>query len=187
MLNPATEEVAKELMKGKGARKPKLPDRPPEEVAREKLLADEKGRLGVPADYLLSCLIQAGRLVPYDKKRMLSTKEESLIPGLISIEEDFLPFEPEGKITDPPGKTWVVDIRIGTPPGQDTTMPIIRPKFPKWSFQATLEFDPALISETTVKQLCEVAGRIGLGAHRRKGRFGRFRLVNWQILKEKKT
>jgi len=92
-----------------------------------------------------------------------------------------------------PNDGWVTDKDMGRPDPKLPTMPIIRPRFDKWSFAMTLDVFGEL-SEDKVKELVNKGGLLGLGAFRKKGPYGRYRVVEWTHLdgegeaeEEKKT
>lgn len=176
LMNPATDELLDELFYGAAARKPKDPDRTPEQEAAKKVIKNEEGKVGIPAQYLFSSLVEAGRLIKIDAKRSISTKESTLLPSFLSIEEFFLPFVDQSV-------NYHVDKRKGTIPNADIAVCIIRPRFDKWSFTATLLIDEKEVNEDKVKQLVEKAGTaIGLGDFRPacRGQFGRFKIAKWE-------
>ena len=58
-----------------------------------------------------------------------------------------------------------------------------RPRFEQWSCTFSIEYDPALISETELRQVVNDAGlRTGLLDFRpeKKGPFGRFMVIEWK-------
>ncbi|MBI4142715.1 hypothetical protein HY480_02465 [Candidatus Uhrbacteria bacterium] len=137
------------------------------------------GRPGIPSQYLSRCLVEAGEWVPYRERMKLTGKHGSLVPVLIEVTEEFLPF---------PYDSWALDLRRGERDGRSVW--IARAKFPMWGFHATLRYDPNELKPTTVRQLLDIAGfRIGLGSFRKDPRkryrekravFGRFRVVGWE-------
>ncbi|OGI17651.1 MAG: hypothetical protein A3J63_02530 [Candidatus Moranbacteria bacterium RIFCSPHIGHO2_02_FULL_40_12b] len=180
LMNPATEELLNQLDGGAGARTPKDMVSTPEQKAERKIIRDENGNVGVPSSYLFSCLREAGRRVPYDAKTKISTKESTILPGLMSIVEIFIPF------IDQDAK-WEVDRRRGMLPKDGTAVCITRPRFNEWAFAVTIEVDEGQVSPGKIKELFKVAGRmVGLGDFRPScnGQFGRFRVENWEKIKE---
>lgn len=139
------------------------------------------GRPGIPSRHLLRCLIEAG-VFEIDHRRgrltdRMSTRTQ--VPGLIRIEEDFLPF---------PNDEWVLDVRDGERQRRKVKIP--RAKFPSWGFTATIAFDPVRLPPERFRHLCWVAGyRVGLGSFRKDPRrdriravFGRFKIERWEVL-----
>ncbi len=49
---------------------------------------DDEGDIGFPAENFFACYVEAGRHVMYDTKAKISTKDSSLLPAMLSIEEE---------------------------------------------------------------------------------------------------
>lgn len=202
LQNPMTERTLTELETG--VRTALQKDRPREDVVREKVIVQD-GHLGVPAEYLLASIIEAGRKVKNGKSN-ISTAGSSTLPGFLSIREEFLPFVnienngsfgwlethkesgyPEG-VTEVP---WIPDRRRGVldSGGKKVAVAIVRPKFPAgWSIKATIDIDENECSPETAKKLFEIAGRsIGLGDFRpaKRGPFGRAMVSSWEEVADK--
>ena len=177
LMNPATEDLLNQLFGGAGARKPNKGNTVTfEEVAKSKVIKDEKGQIGIPSLYLFSCLVEAGRQVKLTGKRSISTKDSSLLPSFLTIEEFFLPF------TDQKAE-WVTDKRRGKLPKDGTAVCIVRPKFDKWGFSATFIIDENEAAEEKIRDLANRAGSaVGLGDFRPacRGPFGRFKVESWK-------
>lgn len=179
LMNPATDEMLDELFGGAGARKAKDTDKTPTQEAAKKVIRDENGVIGIPASYLFSCLVEAGRLVKLDGKRAISTKDTTLLPSFLTIEEFFFPFRDQNA-------EWKTDKRRGIIPGKNITVCIVRPRFDKWAFSATFAIDDKACAEEKAKTLVERAGSsVGLGDFRpaRRGPFGRFKIESWESTK----
>lgn len=179
LMNPMTEETLDELYGGAAARKPKTGQVPQKQVAEAKIIKDGDDRVGLPVEYLFSCLVGAGRFVKYDAKKNISNASSTLIPSFMSIEELFLPFDNQDA-------KWFVDKRRGRL-SNGTAVCILRPRFEDWSFDVTIEIDDQEISEEKVKELFRRAGTaVGLGDFRPacRGPFGRFKIERWEVLKQ---
>lgn len=178
LMNPATAAILDDVRSG--VRKPKDRDRSAESEAEEKLIRDPAtGAYGVPVEYVFACLVEAGRLVKFDGKRMISTKESTLLPSVLQFEGMFYPF------TD--HSDWVVDKRRGRNPNGGEMVVLIRPRFDRWTFEMTISIDEARFSEKSARELIDLAGRaVGLGDFRpaRKGPFGCFTVSRWSPLGE---
>lgn len=181
LMNPATEEVLKTLPGyglSAGAKK-KKEETPPEDTAAGKIIrCADTGQIGIPVEYLYSCLVNAGRSVTYSGKKNISTAESSLVPSFLLINNGFLPF-----VNQDSG--WAVDMRRGVNKSTKGAMCVIRPKFKEWEFGVDIEVDTGEIDVDKVKTLFEVAGKkVGLGDFRpaKKGQFGRFEVVGWNVL-----
>lgn len=179
LMNPMTDEVLEELRTG--VRKAPAKDRPADDVAAERVIRDAEGNPGIPAEYLFSCLVEAGRHVKNSKKQ-ISTTTSSLVPAILAIEEPFLPFTEHSD--------WVTDRRRGCLPKDKTAVCLVRPKFERWQCQVTFEIEDAVAEESTVKELLRIAGSfIGLADFRPacRGPFGRFKVTDWVVLESSET
>lgn len=178
LQNPKTPELLEGLRTG--VRKPPRKDLPVQTVAERKIIRDSQGRVGVPDQYLWSCLVEAGRGVKAEGKRNISTSDNSLLGGFIEFEcgndEDFLPF------TDQNAK-WVPTMMGGKNPADGVATAIIRPLFRNWAIEFTLLVDEKEISPEAIRKLIVRAGKfVGLGDFRIacKGRFGGFTVEVWE-------
>ncbi len=183
LQNPMTDEVLNELLGGKSARKAIVTDITPTQRAEKKLCLGPNGEFGFPANYLFAALIDAGRHVQYEGKSKVSTRETSLMPAFLSIVPDVVNDEGDGFIpfTDQSVK-WVADKRRGVLAANKAAVAIVRPKFPSWAFEVTIEVDLEQISIEKVKSLFEIAGRqSGIGDFRpsKRGPFGRFAVMDF--------
>jgi hypothetical protein len=146
----------------------------PREQAERKLYVDDKGIPVFPADNLLSCIIDAGRFIKVGK-RQLSTRDTTIVTGFLSIVgEPFLPIQSN--------EGWRVDARGIVNAATKGRHVCYRPIFDDWSFDFTLDVDLTEVSEKTVRELIDRAGKnIGIGVMRpsRKGRYGQFKVVCW--------
>lgn len=153
-----------------------------EEEAASKLSRDEDGILGIPADNLMACLIlgsQKGKVKI--GRTQLSTLESTQLWDMIEIEEDWL------ALIDPDtGEEagWKPHLAPGKGE-RGKTVAIVRPRFPKWAIDLTVELDAEEIDEATTQQVFYFAGRkAGLGdwGPRKRGKYGRFRVTKWEKL-----
>jgi hypothetical protein len=183
LLNPMTDEVLDELLGGKGARKGAQTDITVEQRAEKKLCKGPNGEFGFPTNYLFAALIHAGRQVSLRGKTNVSTATSSEMPGFMSIIPDLVIDGGDGFIPflDQDVK-WVADKRRGVLAANKAAVAIVRPKFPTWAFEVTIEVDLDLISIDKVKSLFEIAGRVsGIGDFRpsKRGPFGRFAVTDF--------
>lgn len=174
LMDPKTPEILEAIRTG--IRKPdtvKITGESKKETAEKKLI-ETNGHLGIPAIYFTMSLINAGKNKKYKKEMNLTTSDGSFVTSLMSIEENFLVLVGDGK--------WIVDERpVPTRPGCSQVN--IRPRFPKWGFEATLAVNDEMLSEKIAKKLVEEAGVfIGVGAARKLG-FGRFKIAKWEKIK----
>jgi hypothetical protein len=171
-MNPATDEILEQLRTKVSP--PKRRDITRKEEAEGKLYRDGDGAIGIPAQNLFASFVEAGRSVRLAARQNISTKESSMLPSFLSIEEIFLPFKGN--------PTWVPDARRGKNPNGGEMVCLIRPRFDSWEFDATIDFDEKEIAEETVRELIKKAGsRVGLCDFRpsRRGPFGRFTIASW--------
>lgn len=158
-------------------------DRPAVEEAASKLYREGNepgGKIGFPITMLFACLVAAGRAVKFAGRKMVSTLETTLLPDFFALDGEFLPLE-EAKDGEPEG-LWVVDKRRGQ--GQTgSAVCVTRPKFSKWSFWTTFDFDDKKVGLDTIQALFTNAGSAqGLGSFRpnKRGQFGRFAAIKWE-------
>ena len=185
MMNPMTGDLLDALIsKGKKG-KQVVEDRSHEEVAKDKVIKNEQGQIGLPPEYLYACLNNAGRNVAFDTKKKMATATSSLIPSFLTIENEFLKFKNQKE-------PMVVDKRRGVlnNAGKMVAVGILRPKFKNWEFEIDLIVDEKEINPAKIKELFEKAGNtIGLGDFRpqKRGPFGRFMVAVWQVVGEKQS
>lgn len=174
LMNPATDELLDQL---RGRTRPtKDKNRSVEDEAAEKLSKGPDGRIGVSSVNLYAAMVAAGRRVK-NGKTQISTATTTTLPGLMSVEQMFLPFT-----DDPP---WVADKRRGVNPKGGEMVCLIRPRFDTWGFEVTFLIDETEIAASTVRDVLRVAGQfIGLGDFRpsKRGPFGRFAIAEWKEL-----
>lgn len=180
LMNPATEEVLAQLPGAGTGYKVGKPskDRTRDEIAASRVIRNAEGKIGVPAEYLYACLIEAGRKVQYSGKSNVSTAETTLVFSFLSIEEPFFPF------ADNDG-TYAIDVRRGVNKTTKGAQAIVRPRFDTWKFWVTIEVDESdsNLTASKARELFEKAGKlIGLADFRPtcRGPFGRFRVAEWK-------
>lgn len=173
LMNPMPDEALEGIRTKTSP--PKRLDWTREEEASTKLYRDDDGCFGIPSLNLYACLVEAGRKVKAGKYQ-ISTKESSILPSFLSIEEFFLRFKDDPE--------WVADMKAGRNEKKQV-IAIVRPRFDSWEFDVTLEIDETEVNEETVRTLVETAGKkVGLCDFRPacKGPFGRFAIVKWAKL-----
>lgn len=150
------------------------PETPRDEAAL-KLYVDGSSRPYIPAQCFMSALIAAGVFVKLDGKRQISTSKSSMLGGMLQIEQHHLRL-------DTPG--WEVDIQQGRNPNGGEAVCIIRPRFDRWAFDASVLVDLDQLPESRYRELFDFAGtRVGLLDFRpaKKGTYGRFRYTGWNV------
>lgn len=150
------------------------------------------GEYGVPAQNLFASLRGGGRRVKLEGMTRISSKDSTLLTGALTILEDFLPFEqqdPAGYKSEFPfgSSCWVPDRRRGqaSNSAKKAMVPVIRPRFNKWSLWVTVDIDKSEIPEDKIKRVFEKAGRTsGIGDFRpsTNGPFGQFKVTEWQVV-----
>lgn len=152
----------------------------PREQAEKKAYMDEKGMLYIPGPNIFSCLIQAGKFFKQGKVKVTTTKN-SLVPAGMAVREI---------VCSLCTKEWEVDSRSVVIPATGGRIMAHRPRLDEWAVSFSLDVDDAMFTTEFVRQLVDDAGRkIGLGDFRpdRKGPFGKFVVVGWEVEKAKKA
>ncbi len=150
----------------------------PRAQAEKKAYKDDDGNLYVPGPNIFSCIIQAGTFHKVGKSKV-TTSKSSLIPAGIAVEEIICPLH----TTD-----FEVDSRSVVIPSTGGRIMCHRPRLDAWEVEFTLSVDTDMFAPNFVRQLLDDAGKkVGLGDYRpsRKGPFGRFVVVGWEILAER--
>jgi hypothetical protein len=174
----------KTTKKSKSAAKPSL-----EDEAAAKIHMNADGHPCIPKEMLMACLINAGVFIRLDQKRQLSTKESSLLPGLLTLEGDNFPLLLPGTEDESNWgyASWRHDIHQGKNPNGGEAVCIVRPLFEKWAIHFTALLDTRELPADTYLRLFTLAGtRVGMGDFRpqRKGIFGQFCVTRWEELGE---
>ena len=156
---------------------------------RGRIHYDHEDHPCVPQDMLMASLIAAGVFIRLDQKRQLSTKDSSLLPGLLVLEDPTyrLLLPGAGQEADWGLSPWKYDVRQGRNPNGGEAVCIVRPLFELWAITLTALLDTDELAEETFMRLFYLAGsRIGIGDFRaqRKGTFGRFAVTRWEDLGE---
>lgn len=173
--------------KSKSAARPSLED----EAARHVHL-DGDGHPCVPKTMLMATLINAGVFIRLDQKRQLSTKDSSLLPGLMYLEGESYPLLMPGTGAESTWgfSPWRYEVRQGRNPNGGEAVCIVRPLFEKWAITFTALLDTEELSEDTFRRLFDLGGsRIGMGDFRpqRKGVFGMFVVSRWEAIEEESS
>jgi len=169
-----------------------------DDVAEEHLyrFGPEKSRyVGLPLKNLFSALIAAGRQVRLDGKKQLSTKDSTLLTGVLMLETDIESTEePHVKLIRPETTSpkeswgtvdWVPNVMRGRNPNGGEMVAICRPLIPEWAIRVKAVCDEDFMDISRYRELFDICGRfVGLCEYRpeRKGQFGKFRIDEWKIL-----
>ena len=146
----------------------------PHEQAEQKLYTDENGTPIVPGPNLFRCLIDAGKFFKLGRSKV-TTRETSLIPACVELEELIIPIEHE--------ESWSVDTRPVRIPSTGGRILRYRPRFDDWKLSFTLTLDTDIMAAKLLREIVDDAGRkIGLGDFRidHKGPFGKFVVTKWE-------
>lgn len=153
----------------------------PREEAESKLYRTPSGTPCVPGQNLYSSMIAAGCFVRLDGKRQVSTRNETLLPGFMMLEEMLLPLYIPG--TDKPAQ-WEVDVAQGRNPNGGEAVCIVRPRFDAWEIRPTFQVDLNEFTMEQARRLVDISSnRIGLCDRRpqKKGTFGRYQVFQWDV------
>ena len=148
----------------------------PREQAEPKAYRADNGQLYIPGPNIFAAIIEAGKFHKVGKTKV-TTMKTSLVPAGISVLEIICPLG---------CKNFEVDSRSVVIPSTGGRVMCHRPRLDKWKCSFTLDVDEEMFSADFVRQLVDDAGRkIGLGDFRpaRKGPFGKFKVVSWQVAK----
>lgn len=198
MQNKVPIEVLLGLLTGVKKPKSKQGQEDTRQIAEDHLYQfgpEKKRYVGLPLKNLMSCLVGAGRYVRLDGKRQLSTKDSTLLTGMLSlIGEPTTAEEPHVRLLRPTtGKSWdkwgacewTQNIMPGRNPNGGELVALCRPLMSEWAFHVVAEFDDFMMSVDKLRETFDTAGKlIGLCEYRpeRKGGFGRFRIDQWKIV-----
>jgi hypothetical protein len=177
LMNRVTENI--EIKISSGTSKASVGEKgSPREQAKPKAYMDNKGYLYIPGPNIFACIIQAGTFHKINKKQV-TTQKSSIVPAGILLEELVCPLNT---------KNFEIDSRSVVIPATGGRIMCHRPRLDKWRTNFTLAVDESIFTLGFVRTLVEDAGKnVGLGDFRleKKGPFGKFGIVSWEILKEK--
>ena len=184
LMNRFTDEAAVKMAGGTSAVMVGSKGTPREQAAK-KAYVDERGVLHIPGTNIFRAIIDAGTFHKAGKSK-ITTQKSSLVPAAMALIELTCPILlPKSGVPD-----WEVDSRSVVIPSTGGRIMCHRPRVDVWRLAFTLEVDTGMFTLPLVRQLLDDAGkRIGLGDFRpaRKGPFGRFVVVSWDVEKETKT
>ena len=150
----------------------------PNEQAEARLYIGLAGKPMIPQPNLLRCLVDGGRFHKIGKKQ-LTTQRESMLFGCVDIAAVEIPIEFK--------QPWRVDTRAVRIPSTGGRILCHRPTFDDWALEFELTLDTDILGVNLLRSIIDDAGkRIGLGDFRPacKGPYGRFKVVQWEVLKE---
>jgi hypothetical protein len=146
----------------------------PREEAASRCYKDDDGWLFIPGTNIFAAIIAAGTFHKVGKSK-LTTMKTSLIPAGLSVIDLVCPLNT---------KDWEVDSRSVVIPSTGGRIMCHRPRLDEWSTTFTLEIDEEMFNEKVVRILVTDAGKkLGIGDYRpqRKGPFGRFGIIGWEL------
>jgi len=160
-----------------------------EEEAEQCIHRDASGRAVIPTKMLMAALMNAGVFIRLDQKRQLSTKDSSLLPGLLHIDDtEFLLLKPGSGDESTWGyASWRYTVEQGRNPNGGEAVCIVRPLFELWAITFDVTLDTDELAEDTFRRLFDLAGsRVGIGDWRpaRKGVYGQFRVTRWMAAED---
>lgn len=147
----------------------------PQEQAEQSIYKDDDGNPVMPQPNLFRCFIDAGKFFKSGKSKV-TTQKSSLIPAAVSMNDTYYPVESKAG--------WTVDTRPVRIPSTGGRILRHRACFNDWGLEFEMELDETTITEKTMREIVDAAGRkIGLGDFRPdcKGPFGKFVVTNWQV------
>lgn len=158
---------------------------PAQTEAEQKIYYNADKEPVIPKENLMSCLIEAGKFIRLDGKRQLSTKDTTIVPGILWLEGLSFPIlKPNGADPSHWGLAeWKYDMRQGRNPNGGEAVCIVRPRWDEWALRFDALMETEELSENAFRQLFDYAGRrIGLCDFRteRKGFFGQFVVDVWR-------
>lgn len=151
-----------------------------EEEAATKLYLSANGKPCVPGRVLYAALVGAGRFIKYSGKKQISTKTDTILPALMTL--DGAEFELDCGDKEKP---WEVDIQQGKNPNGGEAVCLVRPRFDDWKLVCEITIDTTEVAVSVIRDLFDKAGRrLGLGDFRpqKRGTFGQFVVDDWEFL-----
>jgi len=160
-------------------------ERTVEDEAAAQVPYDDDGHIALPIDNIIACLVDAGTAdhMKLAGKQKVSTKEATRLFSIMYFCTKFICLDNGVDDSEP---TWKADKRrgVGKQAATPTAVCIVRPRFDSWGFTLEFTYDSRTVDRSLIYALCKEAGiNRGLGGFRPnkgRGRFGMFRLVEWQ-------
>ena len=179
MCNRFTDEQAQRATSGTRGSSANADRGTEREIAESKLYLNNKGQPSIPQANLMRCIVGGGSYHKIGKKQ-ITTKESSLLYSCLCLESEVL-------IPIAHKAPWSVDVRPIVVPSTKGRILCCRPRFDDWKLTCELELDADIMGIKLMRQVLDDAGsREGLGDFRpaRKGPFGRFKVVLWQVMEQ---
>lgn len=171
------EEALYALLGAKTSRKKDKEELTPRQIAEKHVYQNSEGKFFIPAEYVVGAFAH----VASDYKQKNSTRKslKTIAKGI------FQPSCAEGILTDEsdsPLLSFEVDVRKATN-HQKGAVAVCRPRFDRWKTKMKFNIDENLVSQDTVHEILNDAGkRSGIGSFRvsRGGYFGQFRVTEFK-------
>ena len=170
------EEELFKLLGKKSDRKKDKEDLTPREIAQKYAYMATDGSFYIPSEYI--CGAFATVASDYKQKNSIRKSLKSVARGV------FRPMQEISTLTDESGMALMafeVDIRKATN-HQKGAVAVCRPRFDRWKTKLKVQIDDTLVSEKTVLEILNDAGkRAGIGSFRvsRGGYFGQFQVTSF--------
>lgn len=165
LMNPRVDETP-----------PKNPK--PKEEAEKRIIRDPEGRICLLDDHLYGVLVNAGRKVSLKARKMVTPSaigQPSELYSFLAVDQRFFPLSNGSPGVEP---TWEADVKYSYNKLRQQVL-TIRPRFDHWSFGGSVTINDSKVRPELVRELFDVAGDCCVGSYR--GRFGRFRVVKWEV------
>lgn len=184
LCNPMSEETLEQLRTKKKKASAAGSERTVEDEAAAQVPYDDDGHIALPIDNIIACLVDAGTAdhMKLAGKSKVSTKEATRLFSIMYFNSKFIVLDNGVDGGEP---TWKADKRrgVGKQAATPTAVCIVRPRFDSWGFTLEFTYDSRTVDRSLIYALCKEAGvNRGLGGFRPnkgRGRFGMFRLVEW--------
>ncbi|MBI2984223.1 MAG: hypothetical protein HYY50_01195 [Candidatus Kerfeldbacteria bacterium] len=182
LFNAIPEGLLMDLLKGKSRPKVKGDDVDLDKICEDKLYVDDDGTPCIPRLNMFAALKYAGKFVKAGKKN-ITGGDSTQLPSILTVEGTLFRLD-NGTANGKP--EWKMDLRAGRHrQGTSKVMvALVRPRFDRWGFTATVSCADDDATIKTVKQLFWEAGdKAGLGDYRPSsgGFYGRFRPVGFTV------
>lgn len=174
-----TEDELFALLGKKSGRKKDEEEKTPRQIA-EKYAYKNGNNYCIPTSYIVGAF--RGVASEYKQKNSQRKSLKTIAGGIFRTESEF------ADLVDESGKpitTFEVDIRKATN-HQKGAVAVCRPRFDRWKLSTTISVDTSLVSEDTVLEMLNDAGkRSGIGSFRvsKGGYFGQFTVTKFEELK----
>ena len=175
------EEELHKLLGFKSERKKDKEELTPRQIAERHAYMNKDGEYYIPSEYISGAF--ASIASDYKQKNSIRKSIKSIAGGV------FRPIDQQCILEDETGvvlKTFEVDIRKATN-HQKGAVAVCRPRFDRWKTRLQIQIDDSLVSEKTVLDMLNDAGRrAGIGSYRvaRGGYFGAFQVTKFEEIKK---